>query len=57
MHQQWGIQVLDEYHTNVELLLPAVDYVNRITDEHGQNDDDKAEQGIVVHGVLLFTER
>ena len=57
MHKQWGIQVLDEYHTNVELLLPAVDYVNRITDEHGQNDDDKAEQGIVVHGVLLFTER
>ena len=57
MHKQWGIQVLDEYHTNVELLHPAVDYVNRITDEHGQNDDDKAEQGIVVHGVLLFTER
>ena len=48
---------MDEYHTNVELLLPAVDYVNRIADEHGQNNDDKAEQGIVVHGVLLFTER
>ena len=48
---------MDEYHTNVELLLPAVDHVNRIADEHGQNNDDKAEQGIVVHGVLLFSER
>ena len=48
---------MDEYHTNVELLLPAVDHVDRIADEHGQNDDDKAEQGIVVHRVLLFSER
>ena len=48
---------MDEYHTNVELLLPAVDHVNRIADEHGQDDDDKANQGVVVHGVLLFSER
>ena len=48
---------MDEYHTNAELLLPAVDHVDRIADEHGQNDDDKAEQGIVIHRVLLFTER
>ena len=48
---------MDEYHTNVELFLASVDHVDRIADEHGQNNDDKAEQGIVVHGVLLFTER
>ena len=48
---------MDEYHTNVESLLPAVDNVDRIADEHGQNDDDKAEQGIVVHRALLFSER
>lgn len=48
---------MDEYHTNVELLLPTVDHVDRIAYEHGQNNDDKAEQGIVVHGVLLFSER
>ena len=47
---------MDEYHTNVELLLPAVDHVDRIADEHGQNNDDKAGQGSVVHGVLLFSE-
>ena len=47
---------MDEYHTNVELLLPTVDHVDCIAYEHGQNNDDKAEQGIVVHGVLLFTE-
>ena len=41
----------------VELFLPAVDHVDRIAYEHSQNDDDKAEQGIVVHGVLLFTKR
>ena len=48
---------MDEHHTNVELLLSTVDHVDRIADEHGQNDDDKAEQGIVVHEVLLFSER
>ena len=41
----------------LQLLLPAVDYVDHISDEHGQDDDDKTEQGIVVHGFLLFSER
>ena len=40
----------------MELLLSTVDHVDRIADEHGQDDDDKAKQGIVVHGVLLFSE-
>ena len=57
MHKQQGIQLLDEYHTNADLLLSTVNHVDRIADEHGQNNDDKAEQGIVVHVVLLFTER
>ena len=48
---------MDEYHTNVELLLSAVDHIDRIAYEHSQNDDEKAERGIVVHGVLLFSER
>ena len=41
----------------MELLLPTVNHVDRIADEHGQDDDDKTEQGIVVHGFLLFSER
>ena len=48
---------MDEYQTNVELLLSAVNHVDGVTDEHGQDDDNKADQGIVVHGVLLFTKR
>ena len=48
---------MDEYHTNVDLLLSAVNHVDGVTDEHGQDDDNKADQGIVVHGVLLFSER
>ena len=41
----------------VKLLLPAVDHVDCIADEHGQNNDKKAECGIVAHGVLLLSER
>ena len=41
----------------MDLLLSAVNHVDGVTDEHGQDDDNKADQGIVVHGVLLFSER
>ena len=41
----------------MDLLLSAVNHIDGVTDEHGQDDDDKANQGIVVHGVLLFSER
>ena len=40
----------------MDLLLSAVNHIDGVTDEHGQDDDDKANQGIVVHGALLFSE-
>lgn len=41
----------------VMATFSTVNHVNGIADEHGQNDDDKAKDGVVVHGVLLFSER
>ena len=41
----------------MSLFFTAVNHVDRIAYEHCQDDDDKADQGIVIHGVLLFSER
>ena len=42
---------------SMPLFFTAVNHVDRIAYEHCQDDDDKADQGIVIHGVLLFSER